>query len=62
MTAQEGVLAARAYAEAQIVPLHFEGWEHFSESRREIQNAFEQAGLTERLIWLPPGASQIVLC
>src|SRR5215470_2102182 len=31
MTAAEGVEAARAFSDATIVPLHFEGWAHLSE-------------------------------
>ena len=54
-TASEGVEAARAFADAVIVPLHYEGWEHFSESRKEIQDAFAAAGLEPRLRWLEPG-------
>ena len=33
------------------VPLHFEGWTHFSESRAEIDRAFAAAGLADRLGW-----------
>src|SRR5262249_46948403 len=44
-TASEGVEAARAFSEAMIVPVHYEGWEHFSESRLEITQAFAAAGL-----------------
>ena len=51
MTAQDAVEAARAFADAAIVPLHFEGWEHFSESRAEVDAAFQRAGLSERLRW-----------
>ena len=54
-TATEGVEAARAFKDAMIVPLHFEGWEHFSESRDEIQAAFREAGLESRLRWLERG-------
>ena len=54
-TADEGVLAARAFAPATIIPVHFEGWAHFSESRREIEAAFAAANLENRLLWLPPG-------
>ena len=39
MTAQEGVTTARAFPHATIVPLHFEGWAHFSESRPVIEGA-----------------------
>jgi hypothetical protein len=45
LTAAEAVTAARAFPEALIVPLHFEGWSHFSESRAEIDGAFAAAGL-----------------
>jgi L-ascorbate metabolism protein UlaG (beta-lactamase superfamily) len=60
MTAAEGVTAARALANATIVPVHFEGWEHFSESRTDIQAAFDEAGLSHRLRWLTPGESEAV--
>ena len=51
LTAEEAVKAARAFTEALIVPLHFEGWEHFSESRAAIDDAFAAAGLAHRLRW-----------
>ena len=54
-TAAEGVEAARAFEDSAVVPLHFEGWEHFSESRTDIERAFAQAGLAHRLRWLEPG-------
>jgi L-ascorbate metabolism protein UlaG (beta-lactamase superfamily) len=60
-TAEEGVEAARALARATIVPLHYEGWKHFSESRAEIAQAFDKAGLTSRLVWLAPGRPTTVL-
>jgi hypothetical protein len=44
MTADDGVQAAHAFSEAKIVPIHYEGWKHFSESRDVISRAFE-AGL-----------------
>jgi hypothetical protein len=40
---------------AAIVPLHYEGWKHFSESRGEIERIFAAAGMARRLIWLPSG-------
>lgn len=50
-TAAEAVVAARAFARAAIVPMHFEGWAHFSESRPDIERAFADAGMAERLHW-----------
>jgi L-ascorbate metabolism protein UlaG (beta-lactamase superfamily) len=55
MTADEGVLVARAMPRATVVPLHYEGWAHFSEGRTDIERAFAAAGLSERLRWLVPG-------
>ncbi len=50
-TAAEAVEFARAFPVAVIIPLHYEGWEHFSESRREIEETFAAAGLQSRLRW-----------
>lgn len=50
-TAEEAVRVARAIPEATIVPVHYEGWKHFTESRREIERAFDSAGLADRLDW-----------
>jgi L-ascorbate metabolism protein UlaG (beta-lactamase superfamily) len=54
-TAEEAVAAARAFADAAIIPLHYEGWEHFSESRKQIEDGFTAAGLGGRLRWPAPG-------
>jgi L-ascorbate metabolism protein UlaG (beta-lactamase superfamily) len=55
MTADEGVAVASVMPAATIVPLHFEGWRHFSEGRSEIESAFSAAGLSHRLRWAEPG-------
>lgn len=55
LTAEEGIEAARAFADAAIVPLHCEGWAHYTESREEIARAFAKAGLKGRLFWGDPG-------
>jgi L-ascorbate metabolism protein UlaG (beta-lactamase superfamily) len=54
-TATEAIEFSRALPEAIIVPVHFEGWKHFSESKSEIQHAFAVAGVEDRLRWLEPG-------
>lgn len=51
MTADDGVIAAEHFTKATIVPVHFEGWKHFSQSRNEIETAFARAGLSRRLRW-----------
>ena len=59
-TAAEAVEVARMMSDALIVPLHFEGWEHFTESRADVEQAFTEAGLTSRLL-LPPHGVPIEL-
>ncbi len=54
-TAEEGVEAARAFSDAVIVPLHCDGWAHYSEQRGVIQAAFAGAGLEGRLRFPAPG-------
>jgi L-ascorbate metabolism protein UlaG (beta-lactamase superfamily) len=55
MTAAEAVEAARTFADAVIIPLHYEGWAHFSEGKVDIARAFAGAGLSDRLRWLEAG-------
>jgi L-ascorbate metabolism protein UlaG (beta-lactamase superfamily) len=54
MTVEEGLKLARLFDNATIVPMHFEGWEHFSESKTEIERKFKDANLTNRLRWAEP--------
>jgi L-ascorbate metabolism protein UlaG (beta-lactamase superfamily) len=57
MTAEDGIRAARAFSKATIVPLHYDGWAHFSESREVISRAFDAAGINGRVRWLEPGTT-----
>ena len=58
MTAADGVELAKAMPEATIVPLHFDGWAHFSESKQVIEQTFKAAGLEHRLRWVDPPPSR----
>jgi L-ascorbate metabolism protein UlaG (beta-lactamase superfamily) len=56
MNGAEAVEAAKAFANATLVPLHFEGWAHFSEGRAALEEVFATAGLAKgRVQWLEPG-------
>lgn len=55
LTGQAGVECAHLFAEANIIPIHYEGWSHLTEGRGEIERAFAVAGLEQRLCFLPPG-------
>jgi L-ascorbate metabolism protein UlaG (beta-lactamase superfamily) len=52
---EDAIALANAWPRVAIVPLHFEGWTHFSEGRAELTAAFDVAGKSTRLHWLPPG-------
>ena len=54
MTVDESLRVAKLFDKAYIVPLHFEGWEHFTESYAEIESKFKDAGLFYRLQWAKP--------
>ncbi|WP_017540645.1 MBL fold metallo-hydrolase [Nocardiopsis halophila] len=41
--------AARILGARQVVPVHYEGWTHFTEGREELEKAFAAAGLSGRL-------------
>ena len=55
MTADEAVQAAHAFSDAAIIPVHYEGWAHFSEGRTQIEDAFREAGLSHRVQWAEAG-------
>ena len=55
LTGAEAAQLAGLLDQAVIVPVHYEGWSHFSEGRAEIEEAFAATGLTSRLRFLTPG-------
>ncbi len=57
LTAADAVLVALALDAARIVPVHAEGWLHFTEGPGTLHRAFAEAGLGDRLTVLPVGGS-----
>jgi L-ascorbate metabolism protein UlaG (beta-lactamase superfamily) len=55
MDHNDAVKAARALRPQTIIPIHYEGWKHFSEGRAVIEPAFAAAGLRDRVQWLSLG-------
>jgi len=51
MTIEESFKVVELFDKAVIVPLHFEGWEHFSEPYIEIEKRYKAKGLGPRLQW-----------
>ena len=54
-TADDAVTLARAWPHTTILPLHYEGWTHFTEGAREVKAAFDAANMPDRVIWPLPG-------
>jgi L-ascorbate metabolism protein UlaG (beta-lactamase superfamily) len=50
-SADDAVTLVRAWQRATIVPLHYEGWTHFTQGRAELSAAFAAAGLGDRIRW-----------
>ncbi|SEC12860.1 L-ascorbate metabolism protein UlaG, beta-lactamase superfamily [Amycolatopsis tolypomycina] len=55
LTSVDAVEAAKVLGAAKVVPLHFRGWGHFSEGPDTLREAFDAAGLADRLVLLEPG-------
>ena len=57
LTAADAVLAAEALAAQRVVPIHAEGWLHFTEGVGTVARAFAEAGLADRLTVLGAGVA-----
>jgi L-ascorbate metabolism protein UlaG (beta-lactamase superfamily) len=57
LTADKAARAAALLGGAVIVPVHCEGWAHFTQGQDEVGAAFAAHGLTDRLRMLRPGES-----
>ncbi|TDD59408.1 MBL fold metallo-hydrolase [Kribbella antibiotica] len=57
LTSDEAVEAAHLLAPATIVPVHTEGWAHFTEGPEHFAETFTKAGLTDRLQLLTHGVA-----
>jgi L-ascorbate metabolism protein UlaG (beta-lactamase superfamily) len=55
MDRSDAVRAARVLRPQTVIPVHYEGWGHFSEGRTAVERAFQDANLPVTLCWLPPG-------
>jgi L-ascorbate metabolism protein UlaG (beta-lactamase superfamily) len=57
MTAKQAVELCQLVEPTTVIPIHYEGWQHFREGREAIEREFANApeGLRERIRWLPIG-------
>ena len=57
MDTNDALEVVSAFPLATIVPVHYEGWAHFSEGRGDLENAFQALGVRPRLLVLEPGVA-----
>jgi L-ascorbate metabolism protein UlaG (beta-lactamase superfamily) len=55
MNGSEAVRVAKLLNPQTLIPIHYEGWSHFKESREISDRVFQAAGLDDRVRWLPLG-------
>ncbi len=58
--AAEAAQAARILGARAVVPVHQEGWAHFSVPPEDLRAAFDAAGLAGVLVEIAPGATALV--
>ncbi len=55
MNAREAVKVFERLSPKRLVPLHFEGWAHFKETREQAEAAFAKAGISDSVSWPAAG-------
>lgn len=57
MNVNDVIETAHAFPDAQVIPVHHSGWQHFTESGDDLRNSFATLGLGARLLMLAPGVA-----
>jgi L-ascorbate metabolism protein UlaG (beta-lactamase superfamily) len=60
MNAAEAVRVAEQFELKTLVPIHYEGWKHFRQGRAEVESAFAEAGIGNRVRWLEAASPQTI--
>lgn len=62
MTAEQAVELCALVRPRTVIPIHYEGWQHFQQGREEIERAFADApeDIRRRIRWLPIGTRTTV--
>ncbi len=60
MNSNDAIETAHAFPDAHIVAVHNDGWAHFSETREDLENAFNALGISDRLVGLKPGTPVLI--
>lgn len=60
MNAAEAIRVTREFDLATVIPIHYEGWKHFRQGRAEVERAFGEAEIEDRVRWLEPAVPMTV--
>jgi L-ascorbate metabolism protein UlaG (beta-lactamase superfamily) len=55
LSSERAVEAAQVLGSRKIVPVHFDGWAHFSDDGASLRAAFAAGGFDDRLAFAEPG-------
>jgi len=55
MGTNDAIDTAQVFPQAVLIPLHSEGWSHYTENNSNLKEAFQILGIPERLQLLEPG-------
>jgi len=61
MDTNDAIETAHAFPDATIVPVHYEGWAHFTQSGDDLAASFNALGVGSRLQLLEPGVATAIL-
>ena len=57
MNVNDAIETAHHFADATIVPVHCDGWAHFTQTCADLATSFKALGLDNRLRLLQPGVA-----
>ena len=60
LSADEAIRYAQALGAREVVPIHFEGWMHFTEGRQQAEAVFAASEIADRTHWLRSGETAVI--
>jgi hypothetical protein len=60
MDVNDAIETAHAFPDATIVPLHHDGWAHFTQSADDLDKSFKALGIGARLRVVTPGVATAI--
>lgn len=60
LSAEEAILYAKMLGARKVIPIHFEGWAHFSEGRDKAASVFAASKVASRMIRIRSGETAVI--